>query len=69
MAGDSTVSPQFVRAKNEDELRAKLLNLQVSTGKQFFYLSIYRTPEGVVAWFLEQQSDAILNQLMGAIRG
>lgn len=53
MAGNSRLSPRFLKARNEIELEKKLRTYQLVKSLQFSYINIYPTKDGVVAWFYE----------------
>ena len=53
MIGNSKRSPRFIKAKTEEELQDKLLKMQILTGMEYAYLTIYRVKGGVVAWYYD----------------
>lgn len=53
MAGNSRRVPFPIKAKTEEELHRKILKLQITTGKQFHFISFYRAKGQVVGWYVD----------------
>lgn len=52
-------------ARNEAELQNKIALLQIATGKEYAFLTIYPTKNGVVAWYYSKDDSigAVKNAL------
>jgi len=56
MIGNIKRSPKFIRAKTEEELQLKILKMQLLTGKEYPFLTIYPVKGGVIAWYYDSSS-------------
>lgn len=58
MIGNIKRSPRFIKAPSESALQKAILEMQIKTGKEYSFFSIYPVKGGVVAWYLDS-SDSI----------
>jgi hypothetical protein len=58
MIGNIRRSPRYIRAANEDELQKKILLLQVQTGREYSFLTVYPIKNGVIAWYYDSTGTA-----------
>lgn len=62
MVGNMRRMPHFIKAKNENELQRKMMELQIRTHKEYSWLTIYQTKGGVVGWYYDAPDN--LKELM-----
>lgn len=56
MIGNIRRSPKFIRAKTEEELQLMILKMQLLSGKEYAFLTIYPVKGGVIAWYYDASS-------------
>ena len=56
MAASSKIIPKFIKGKDEKDLEKKILFYQMNKGKQFTFINIYPTKDGIVAWYYEEST-------------
>jgi hypothetical protein len=64
----SNVSPDFRKAKTEEELRFELLKLQNELGGEVQYLSVYFNGTDHVAWFFNDLDSMVLAEKLKQTR-
>lgn len=70
MPGSSRRAPKFIRAKNEEDLHLKIIQLQMQTHREYSFISIYPLGRGVVAWYYDEDDTiSVLEEIKGLLNG
>ena len=51
MIASSKRSPRYIKARDEETLYRAILKMQILTGREYSFLTIYPVKGGVVGWF------------------
>jgi hypothetical protein len=70
MPGNIRRAPKFIRAKSEEDLHQKIIDLQLATHREYSFISIYPLGRGIVAWYYDEDDTVTaLNVIAGLLNG